>query len=495
MNEFDITWKFDDDYQPGSETEAIPEAVTVASLRMDIGDDCLTRNRPRGKRREVPRNSVYGAVAGFADWLIENWVPILWETATPFSTTIGAQGSSSPSIPGVIEACQGWSKIIEPDDWNYGSWRAQPDLSSFASWHHRHQLGHASSDLAIPSLMIVLEDRQVVMAVDRLPLEVDATVQFLGADNKNRTPSLFVCNKDSFQETIKGFVDAVIIRAKSSDEFGKWGDWLAERWHEVQEHERNYVVRLRWMVGEFSAAKILELRESSPPLASGIQQLLTDCRTITSETEFGQIEGIVGNFAVGGPDFPPNESLGWEHIDQEFVPSSLPDFIQGYQLARYARYALRLPPKSPVVDLRKTLERFDVRQENAVRSPLFRATVCARRGDTAHIIPSDFDSSTSGERATRFAVVSALGRLLWHARNEANERVCAAQGDHSMLSHSRRANAFATELLLPRDVIRDVDPNKPAVVERISETYGISQSAVVWHARNIADESARGWDG
>ena len=65
--------------------------------------------------------------------------------------------------------------------------------------------------------------------------------------------------------------------------------------------------------------------------------------------------------------------------------------------------------------------------------------------------------------------------------------ICVAQGDHALLSESRRANAFAANLLLPREVIEGARLTGSELVN-LAESYGISYSAVRWHAHNAQAE-------
>ena len=51
-----------------------------------------------------------------------------------------------------------------------------------------------------------------------------------------------------------------------------------------------------------------------------------------------------------------------------------------------------------------------------------------------------------------------------------------AQGDYSILSETRRANAFAAELSLLCEVIADLRP-KSLELRSLAEHYGISHSA------------------
>ena len=96
----------------------IPEDTTLADLSIYVGDDSLTRNRPRDRTRLAePSESVFGPVAGLADWFIENWMAILWETHTPFKKNDLGEGLKQRSaLPGVREAVSYWSEYLEESE-------------------------------------------------------------------------------------------------------------------------------------------------------------------------------------------------------------------------------------------------------------------------------------------------------------------------------------------------------------------------------------------
>ena len=457
----------------------IPEDTTVANLAIFAGDDCLTRNRPRRQRLGNPVEEVYGPIAGLVDWMIDHWGPILWELHTPFrKSRTGEPDALGPPLPGVAEAYDHWNRDLDEDS----------DLAVYADWHHRHQLGHAASDLALPSIMILPEDRNVVLSVDRLPQSMQATVEFLQPDGQTRAPTLFVCNKTSFRQEAKNFINLTLARAKSDSKFACWTDWLVNRWETAQAEEENYGRRLSWMLGDLGARRIEELRTNQPSLEDGLRQLLQDCKIVTEQAELHDAEKIVDEFALK-PDtrFSRGEAPGWQGVGQENISLSLPEFTQGYQLARLLRKKLALQGGA-VGELHKALKRLDVELEDEMATPLFRVAVCASKGSYAHIIPSSLDPRMGGELGARFAIASALGRLLWQSRR-AEERICAAQGDQAMQSQSRRANAFAAEFLLPREAVENVRPDDYAAIGRLSERYSISPSAAKWHVHNVAKNS------
>jgi IrrE N-terminal-like domain len=157
--------------------------------------------------------------------------------------------------------------------------------------------------------------------------------------------------------------------------------------------------------------------------------------------------------------------------------------MQGYTLARHLRKQMRFGNK-PVGSVKDVCEKLDVALEKDRGISLFRAAACAQRGYEAHIIPSSSDPRMRFATSRDFAVVSALGRLIWEARKPDEQTICVAQGDYSILSDSRRANAFAAEFLLPTQVVSGIKPDSQELSE-VADRYGISYEAANLHAMDI----------
>src|ERR1700683_2097354 len=151
--------KFDLMFQEPEDVE-FPEEHTIADLGIAIDDDYLTRHEQRRRLSEGGRkvvNTVHGQVGGLVDWFIENWSYLLWEIQTPFKKgKSNGIYQASPILPGAREAVEKWEDYINIQydryDYNYydDDYRLE-ELKKIANWHHRHLVGHASSDLAIPS--------------------------------------------------------------------------------------------------------------------------------------------------------------------------------------------------------------------------------------------------------------------------------------------------------------------------------------------------------
>ena len=80
---------------------------------------------------------------------------------------------------------------------------------------------------------------------------------------------------------------------------------------------------------------------------------------------------------------------------------------------------------------------------------MFRVAVCGSKSGQPCIIPSARDARMKTTTGYRFGVMAGLGRLLWEGRRVQSQPIVGAQGDYSVFTDGRRANAFAAELLLP----------------------------------------------
>jgi hypothetical protein len=430
-----------------------------------------------------PSTTVFGPVAGLADWFIENWGAVLWETLTPFAKTDVDLGSEVRSSFPARETGEQWDEFLHLDQLFEEVERAYANrVGERADWEHRHLLGHGCSDLALPRIHIIPEDRSIVLIVHGLPKHFAASVDFLSPDKRPRDYTYLVVPKDVFQGEVEQFIRKTIERAKTNPKFSRWADWLSERWNDAQKQAKDPKRQLEWMIGEVSAKRVLELRDSRPEVAKALEKILLDCPRVTLKRDLSAIEAIIDSYLIAGsPEMPLPDRLTWRGFAKPVVSVLQPDYIQGYQLARLARKRLDLTDR-PVRDPREVLRSFGVRLETERPSRLFRVAVCASRIAGAHVIPSATDARMQTIPGFRFGVFSGLGRLLWQARGT-SQPICAAQGDHAMISQSRRANAFAAEFLLPSEVIQGLSADSREFLDRV-EAYGVSRSAARWHLHN-----------
>lgn len=493
-SQFEIVVKFQDE-----DEILVPDDTTTAETTIYAGNDCLTCNmRPR-QRIGASSEFVRGPVAGLADWLIENWSPIFWEMHVPSKRgpaglLKGSRDADGPEIDDNYE----WDQPAVPLEafsqaGSYSIGEEEDDEAEIAGWRHRHQFGHATSELAIPLMLFAPEDQHVRLLVDRLDKEMNASVDFVTLYGVSRSFTYFDLDPNQLKKALKEFVDKTIERASRYEQFAGWSNWLAERWKTAQADEENYGQRLRWMLGELGGDRVEDLKTSEPRLAKSLEQILLDCKLVSREDELPVVEGLVQKYALkDASELDEKEIPGWQNAVREYIDTALPDFAQGYHLARKLRKKMNLDVK-PVTDITLTAEKLDVKIEEGVASPLFRVAVCAPYGKKAHLVPSALDRKNAQPTSYRFACAAALGRLLWRARRSDNTTICVAQGDYAMASERRRANAFATEFLLPREVVKGVRPGDSQKVASISEAYSISRSAIEAHARNVNNDPDSYW--
>jgi hypothetical protein len=478
--------RFEVEFDDCPDETQLPEDCTIADLAIAVGDDYLTYHQKRDRIAEGGKRfgkSVHGPVAGLVEWLIENWSSILWETQTPFkrSSQYGIP-QGRPFVPGYKEAFDQWRQYVQElefeEDYDYDT--ASPDFGRIADWQHRHLLGHASSDLAIPSIVIVPEDQIVILCVDRPP----GRTFFCGPDRTKRTPTHYFINKADFREAATEFIEIVIKRIHTFDKNRQWAEWVSRRWQDAQDQERSPQGQLQMMIGRVGAERVEALRRAHPAVAAGLRQLLLDCQIVAKDSVLIPVEEVLKQ-CIGENEKHKysDEIFGWESIKHGSIGLDQPEFLQGYNLAKQVRKQMRLGTR-PIANLVGTLEKLDVTVEKDRTIPLFRAAACAIKGKPAHIIPSVSDPRMELPAPHNFAVASALGRLVWETRTPDERTICVAQGDYSLLSQSRRANAFAAEFLLPSQRVAGLNPEGEEL-KAVAYEFGISLEAAAWHARNV----------
>jgi hypothetical protein len=241
------------------------------------------------------------------------------------------------------------------------------------------------------------------------------------------------------------------------------------------------VNRLELMLGKLSATAIRGLEREAPETAFGLKNLLVDCPIISDKSEFSRVQSVVQEDLATGGDIPR-----WRQVEVENVSVTEPVYEQGYHLARLLRTRLGLGT-GPIIDFAtRVLNDLDVVLDSPRETRLFRTAVCAPPRGKAHILRSSSDPHMGHLTAARFAIAAALGRLLWSASVPEDRPVCAAHGDYARLIQTRRANAFAAELLLPSAAVESRLGPLPTddQIADLAERYGISRSAARWHVHN-----------
>ena len=446
----------------------LPSQVTWGELKIWGDDQFLTRNESLQEPGQI-RDFVEGELVGVADWFIENWEHLLWEIQTPFpNRSASPEVASARSFPSLRDATDGWI-----------GFDSEPSI--LAEWQSRHTVGHPNTDLALPSIIVVPEMRHIIVEVDDLPGTWDPDVRFIDDAGVRRSTLRFVLRKDAFKRSIIEFVDSVLERTQAG-QFKEWSDWMFQEWAEAQKREREPGTRLRAMLGELSATKVEKwITDGRPDIAHGLKELLVDCRQLSDQDEASEIEKIVRERSTATRKTTPE----WKKLRKR-PQSTIPAHRQGYELATIVREHLGIEDKA-IVDLSMLLSRLDICLDEPVPTELFRTAVVAPSHGEAHLLRSSRDSRMNHLTSSRFAIVAALGRLVWSQGTGRDQPIISgAHGDYSRLLHTQRANAFAAEFLLPASAFSTPDNRNLRTDELndLAEEYGISRTAATWHAYN-----------
>jgi hypothetical protein len=275
MARFDFTV----DWQAAPDDEAIgPEIVTWAHLGLRVDDVVLTRNRPMahfatGEASEI--DTVEGPLAGIAEWVVDHFPEILWETTLPIPKHAALDGQPGSGIPNLRDAAAWWVNV--PDEVN----RAQ-----LAAWQQRHTFGVACSQLALPSLVFVPEAGHIGLFVSAAPEQLDPNVRHVLPQEMRE----FWLERDDLRTTLGQLVDGVLSAAKSSADHHIWAHWLERRWLKARELEQAEDHRRRLRFGETTAQlwpeKIATLGSTA---ATAVEGILDDVRELVSADEVGRV--------------------------------------------------------------------------------------------------------------------------------------------------------------------------------------------------------------
>ena len=262
----------------------------------------------------------------------------------------------------------------------------------------------------------------------------------------------FVVRKTAFKAEAQAFVDGIIERSISSQKHSEWAKWLSDRWNAALIEEADPKRQLRCMLGDVSASRLEKLQsQNEKVLAQGLEQLLLDCPIVNDKSSLGPAEEIVSEFiAKEKPSLSANEVAGWRSVSQATISPQQPDFEQGWKLAaRIVRGKLGIGIK-PIKKLDSILHRLDVVLQGPQMTPLYRAAVHNKAGASPHhsivLGPPNGESVSLSLRCGLCLGSAALGS----SRIMGSKPICTAQGDHAMLSQSRRANAFAANPVAER---------------------------------------------
>lgn len=457
----------------------IPADASLAELAIWVGDDCITQNLTVGTRsRREAFEGVFGNLAGIADWFIENWVFLQHESLTPFPKSAFIDGGSDHTVPGLREAELGWVNSIA----------AGVPLRTLADWQHRHTIGHATSELAIPSIVAFPESSELIVAIDSPAKRLNSNTRFIDSLQKPRKHTTHVVRKVDFLSAVSNFIDEVLERLAKSEEASQLAGWMQENWLEAKNHSQNPVVIARTQFGELASHALVRLESNNSPLALLVKDTLSDCPIIDSQDEFDSLAKIVDTLRA-----KPNGVKALDPTEWSGATADGLDYQQGYRLAQVVRGNFQLGTR-PIKEMVSVLNRGGLAMEPEVGTTLFRCLAVPHSDGTRSMVVSSTDSRASTPNGHRFALAATFGRTVWDQAIGLSRSRALAHGDFARISCSRRANAFAAELLLPREVfqLRLGNTATHVQIQELAEEFGMASSAAIWHARNHGVKVAAG---
>ncbi len=431
---------------PMDEDLSEAERATFARLQISLAGTPLTRVVSTGGE---PRDWVRGPMSGLAEWIVEQWVWLLWEAHTPFPKSLLG---GKRAIPGLHDASRFWPDVDA---------QTVRDRGALGRWQLRHTLGVGASDLALPSISFLPEDRMIGVFVAEQAAALDPTVDFVAYEQE---PAWL--GADDLREVLANFTRDVLELATENGAV-RWSNWLGELWAAQQAKEADPRERTRAALGEFAAARWDEASATLGPDAEALRGLLLDAPTIEDEAAWSNYVASVHRVSA--------RQMGADAGLRALAPVSLASgsapFRQGQQMA--ASFREELGNRDRPIDLRQTFEQIRLEWQ-AVDAPAFRSAVVRSQSGAGCVY---FDREL-GVAPRRFALAAALGRLLG-ARSD--RPFGAAHGASSRYRESQRANAFAAELLLPAAALRGRGESD---LDVLCDDFGISRSAASWQIKN-----------
>lgn len=433
-----------------------PEKATWARFELRIDDFCLTRNHSQ-EAFLLPadggaRDAVEGPLNGVAEWIVDHFADTLWDANVPVPKHDSIDGTRT-AIPGLREAARWWDDLA-----------GRHSRQFIAKWQQRHTLGAAMSQLALPSLVFMPEAGHIGLFATALPAELNGNARFRLPDNGSE----FWLDRDDLRETLACLVDGIIGRAGTSADGRHWASWLGDRWEAAKQVEVSLIERRKRLFGT-TVANAWETRVeplgNRKPIVEGV---LSDLAPIESEAS---LDTLLRALPLG--DDARSDERRWRKLVQQGPSVSARAYEQGYELARSVRHALDRGA-DPIERMDVLLGEIDVIDRESESGGLFRTLSCVRDRQASVVVSRDL----RGVIPRRVALASALGRLLFESRGR---DWAAAISDQSRWQETRRANAFAAELLAPAEAVRNYSGDP----ERLAGDYGISLTSARWRIKNV----------
>ena len=449
------SFRFDLDWLAAGDEHGLcgPEIPTFASLQIWIDDVCLTACRDKSKHSER-RNHVIGPLSGLADWLVDHWMEILWQSHTPFPK----------AMPG-RERVPNYEDVLNSE-------YQQIDIATYGQWYASHCLGHAASDLALPTILFIPEDTQVGIALSPAPpLGPSCTFEL------DEELGIAWINKDDLGCELERFVSAVIEKAAQDPLSSQWAAWLSKRLQEVLDRAHDLTERRRQLFGEIVADRWQGIEDELGENARILDGILIDSHPIYSADALDPLVGQVKRLASERVSQP-----FWSSIQASAGERMLPAFERGYRRAEHVRRVLNLGDDP--IDFPEILELLQIGIHKISGPAIARSAFMVAESGAAEVALFTSHPRFKGLGPRRFSLASALGGL-FASRFQAMP-FGGANSDQARWVKSQEAKAFAAMFLLPASSLETSQS-----LEKLVEDYGISHTAASWHIENLRQRQHR----
>jgi hypothetical protein len=447
----EIEWRIADDEQGLSG----PEIPTFADLEIWIDDVCVTSCRTNPRQTEQ-RKYVIGPLSGLADWLVDHWMEIFWQTHTPF-----------PKVK------PGEERVPDYDDVLRSEYQ-QIDIAAYGQWYACHCLGHSGSDLALPTILFIPEDTQVGLALGPAPSLLGSSCTFVLEQDRG----VAWISKDDLGAELERFVSSIIEKASQDSPTAAWAAWLNKRFVGVLGKARDLTERRRLMFGDIVADHWECIEGELGGNAKILDGILIDSDPIQSTDDLSPLVSHVKRLAserVANPF--------WTSIQASPGEQMLPDFVRGYRRAERVRRALNLGDDP--IDFREVLDALQIGLQKIPGPAIARSAFMVAESGAAEVSLFTSHPMSKGLGPRRFSLATALGGLF--ASRSQTMPYGGANSDQARWARSREAKAFAAMFLLPAS---PVEANQS--LEQLVDNYGISHTAASWHIENIRQRQRLG---
>lgn len=459
---------------------------SLGDLRLTIGGHVITRNVHNGQSSDF---STWYLLPIF-EWLADNWVALLHEE--DFDWIERSPATAAAIVPRVL------AEVMGKDD--------EPAVARFDAaqrWRERHGLRSAANGGMLPDLYI------------RRFLD---TIELSWSD----TPTLFA--PDGFRFVLRpGYASCTVSEVATPlwDALDEFVSGVAGRPTLLADRERLAALteKLAWLRGltivDFAKARV------APSIVTAALAYLGDDGMALFEGE--NVIGGAPAIAAFSPAIAMygglNPSLDIADVrrlsdvalaararaetpqlaamvdDLGGSPRTSP-YLEGYRLAEDLLEDLVDNDSGDAIDIREMINRLGiVVVELALQTDTIRGVGLAGQGTGPTIVINLSSPFNAGEEGKRFTLAHEFCHILYD-RGRAR-RVGIASGPWAPAAVERRANAFAAEMMMPRElVIRAFAGRGYATEDAIAhaaELLLVSRRALIEHLHNIhlIDETSR----